>query len=242
MGSCAPKLGQTITEFVKPNRPVTRTFIHCSASSNPEVDAKTVNGWHLDNGWSCIGYHGFCLTSGEWQYGRDFEQAGAHASGYNTGSLGFSLNGLNLEDFNETQLNALRWLCNEINKAYGGKMQFWPHNRVSSKACPVINIYEVLGLDADGYMTGGAPAPIEPPKASIPMVAVTCNFAQLGLRDEHPHVAWVWGLLGQSRPAERLFEEDLDAEVRAFQRAQGLTPDGIVGAATWQRLLDVGDD
>lgn len=237
MSTCAPKLGQPITEFVKPQREVTRTFIHCTASSNPDVDAETVNGWHLDNGWSCIGYHGICLTSGEWQHGRDWEQSGAHASGYNTGSLGFSLNGLELEDFNETQLNALRWLCNEINAAYGGKMQFWPHNRVASKACPVIDIYEVLGLDADGYMTG-AYEPGEPPKATIPMVPITVNLAQLGEGDVHPHVVYVRNILG--RPGGEEFGPNLHTAVVAFQQANNLTADGIVGQSTWGRLLDVG--
>jgi len=248
--SYTPNLGETVTKFEKPKRDVSVVFIHCTATSNPNFEAEECHDLHVDsNGWSAIGYHYLICTSGEIQYGRDVGEVPAAQSGYNTGSIAISLNGLDVSDFNQKQLDALRWLCNEIDVAYSG-IRFRGHCEVAAKACPVFDYHAELGLDAGGYMTGstapGKPPsqPGEPPKATIPMVAVTCNFAQLGVGDNHPHVAWVRGLLGipQPTPPDYNFTAWLDEQIIEFQQGEGLTPDGIVGAATWQRLLDVGDD
>ena len=37
--------------FVKPKRYVNKVFVHCSASSNPNVDAKEIDRWHKQRGW-----------------------------------------------------------------------------------------------------------------------------------------------------------------------------------------------
>lgn len=64
--------------FAKPRRPVSRVFIHCSASDNPDHDSVAViRNWHLENGWSDIGYHYFIRKDGVIQEGRPIEQAPA---------------------------------------------------------------------------------------------------------------------------------------------------------------------
>jgi hypothetical protein len=253
--SYTPNLGETVTEFVKPKRYVDTTFIHCTATSNPSFDAKACHDLHVDsNGWSAIGYHMLCTTQGEMQYGRDLEQTPAAQSGYNEGSIAISLNGLEVEDFDEAQFDQLRWLCNEINNAYGGQMRFRGHNEVAAKACPVFDYHAVLGLDANGYMTS-TPMPGQPPKSTIPMIDITVSAAQLGLGDKHPHVIALralllrWGAASKealfpSRDKELLmtFGETVDQALKGFQKAQNLVADGICGRASWERLLDVGDD
>jgi len=248
MSSCAPKLGQTVGSFVKPKRAIDTVFIHCTASSNPSVDAKTVDEWHRNQGWSCIGYHAIMKTDGTLQHGRDWEQTGAHASGYNTGSLGISLNGLKVSDFNEKQFERLRAFCNEINAAYGGKMRFRGHREVAAKECPVFDYRAVLGLDSQGNMAGTVGVTPEPsaPDSKIPMIAVTATLAQVGMGDTHPHVMWLQALLNaegfQCGTPDGVFGSNTDACVRSFQKAQGIPADGIVGAVTWSRLIDAGDD
>lgn len=235
--SYTPNLGEPVTKFVKPNRAVDVVFLHCTATSNPSFDAKACHDLHVDqNGWSAIGYTYLITTQGEIQYGRDLEQTPAAQSGYNTGSIAISLNGLEVEDFNQAQLDALRWLCGEIEAAYGG-MRYRGHCEVAAKSCPVFDYHKELGLNADGYMTG-AYEPGEPPKATIPMVPITVNLAQLGEGDVHPHVVYVRNILG--RPGGEEFGPNLHTAVVAFQQANNLTADGIVGQSTWGRLLDVG--
>ncbi len=242
--SYTPDLGETVEAFEKPKRPVNVVFVHCTATSNPNFEAEECHDLHVDdNGWSAIGYHYLICTSGEIQYGRDVEQVPAAQSGYNTNSIAISLNGLDVKDFNQKQLDALRWLSAEINEAYGG-IRFRGHCEVAAKACPVFDYKFELGLDAEGYMGGGPVQPGEPPKATIPMVAVTVNLAQLGVGDRHPHVVWIRGLLQitQTEPPEQEFTPWLEEQVKEYQATEGLTPDGIVGKSTWERLLDVGDD
>jgi hypothetical protein len=241
-------LGKTIEHFVKPKRAIDTVFLHCDASSNPNTTVYDIHQWHLNQGWSGCGYHCYNTHNGVMQQGRDFEMVGAHASGYNTGSLGISLNGLKVSDFNDVQFDRLRTFCNEINAAYGGKMRFRGHREVAAKDCPVFDYRAVLGLDGNGYMTGTIGVTPEPsePDSKIPMVAVTANLAQVGIGDKHPHVKWLQALLNaegfQCGTPDGIFGRNTDACVRSFQKANGILDDGIVGSVTWARLIDAGDD
>jgi hypothetical protein len=257
--SYTPNLGRVVTEFIKPKRDVNTVFIHCTATDNPTFDAKACHNLHVDsNGWSAIGYHMIITSDGykdgvQIQYGRDLERTPASQSGYNEGTIAISLNGLTLSKFGPNQLDQLRWICGEINSAYGGRMEFRGHREVSAKECPVIDYRKELGLDSAGFMTGAA-APGEPPKSHIPMVDIMVAAAQIGLHDHHPHVIVLRALLvryGASKDAlfpirdkEYLmkFDDIVNDATKGFQREQGLVDDGIVGRSTWERLLDVGDD
>lgn len=244
MSSCCPKLGRTVGHFGKPARSVNTTFIHCTATSNKHFDADECNAYHLSLGWSCIGYHYLIKTDGTIQYGRDVERVPSAQSGYNTGSIAISLNGLKVSDFTEEQFSALRWLCTLINSAYGGRMRFRGHREVAAKECPVFDYRKVLGLDANGYMAGEA-HPEPPTQGVIKMVRVAVDMATLGRGDEHPHVKVLQSLLvplGGVRSIDGIFGEKTEAAVKQFQRDQGLGVDGICGRYTWERLFDAGDD
>ena len=52
-------------ECVKPLRPIDRVFVHCSASDYPQHDnVATMRQWHLERGWSDVGYHFFIRKDG----------------------------------------------------------------------------------------------------------------------------------------------------------------------------------
>lgn len=138
--------------FRKPKRPAHTVWIHCSASSNPKVDAKTVGEWHKARGWSEIGYHYFIKTDGTLEVGRDIEKVGAHVKDHNTGSIGICLNGLKPTDFTPAQFETLKALCVEIHEAYGGNIRFRGHKEVAAKACPVFDYKSVLKLDPKGSL------------------------------------------------------------------------------------------
>lgn len=138
-------------KFQRPERPCFETFLHCSASSYPEHDDITViNQWHLDKGFSGVGYHFFIKFNGELQIGRTLEKQPAAQAGNNTGTIAICLHGLKAEDFTQEQFETLKKLCNQINDAYNDSMVFRGHCEVDNRDCPVFNYQKVLNLDEHG--------------------------------------------------------------------------------------------
>jgi len=227
-------LGKPFERYERPGRTINRVFIHCDASSNPNTTVQDVHRWHKERGWSGIGYHIYIDNAGKAWHGRDLASVGAHTSGYNTGSLGICVNGLHLADFNESQFDELRRICEQINEAHSGGMRFSEHNDVAAKACPVFDAYAVLGLDSKGYIADGG----RPPPSTIQMIQMMVNLAQVGFGDKHGDVALIQRLL--EIKADGIFGPQTEAKVKEYQRNQGLAADGIVGRATWERLLGVG--
>jgi len=233
-------LGKPFDRYERPGRAINRVFIHCDASSNPNITVQDIHRMHSDppprgRGWSGIGYHIYIDDDGRAWHGRDLSTAGAHTSGYNTGTIGICLNGLHLSDFSEDQFDELRRICEQINEAHGGGIRFSEHNDVANKACPVFDAYAVLGLDAKGYMVGDE----RPPPSTIQMLQMTVNLAQVGFGDKHGDVALIQRLL--EIKADGIFGAQTEAKVKEYQRNQNLAVDGIVGRATWERLLGVGN-
>lgn len=159
--------------FSKPNRPVNRVFIHCSASDRPDHDhVAVIRRWHLARGWKDVGYHFFITKAGAVQGGRSLEQTPAAQKGNNAGTIAICLHGLAIERFTAAQHAALRQLCDAINRAYGGAVTFHGHCEVANKSCPVIDYRQVLGLDNGGRMNGRPPPPIVAgPGSSVPASA-----------------------------------------------------------------------
>lgn len=96
--------------------------VHCSATADEDIGAKEINIWHLKRGFNQIGYHYIIRRDGTVEKGRDEKVIGAHAAGYNKGSLGVCLiGGLNANDrtkaknnFTPAQFNALETLLKDI--------------------------------------------------------------------------------------------------------------------------------
>ena len=171
----------TMITLARPNRKVSRVFIHCSASDHRHHDnIETIRAWHTNpkpkkgekpgpehgRSWSDVGYHYFIRKSGLIEEGRPLSKSPAAQKGHNTGTIAICCHGLEEDRFTEAQFNSLRQLCAQINEAYGGAVTFHGHREVSNKTCPVFNYRLVLGLDGQGRMTGFEPknqaAPAEP--------------------------------------------------------------------------------
>ena len=70
------------------NFPIKRIVVHCTATREGQaVNAATIRGWHLKQGWSDIGYHYVILLDGRVEKGRADNMVGSHVKGWNTGSL-----------------------------------------------------------------------------------------------------------------------------------------------------------
>jgi peptidoglycan hydrolase-like protein with peptidoglycan-binding domain len=126
----------------------------------------------------------------------------------------------------------VRQLCREIDEAYDGQVTFHGHCEVSSKSCPVFAYREVLGLDASGAFAGpGTTEPDQPP-AHPPSPT-------LRLTDQGEAVTVLQSLLnrhGHGLAEDGHFGRATHEAVLAFQAAQALSVDGVVGPATWAAL------
>lgn len=70
-------------------RKINYIVVHCSATKeNKYFNASDINKWHLNRGWSGIGYHYVVLLDGTIEQGRPEEITGAHVRGYNKNSIG----------------------------------------------------------------------------------------------------------------------------------------------------------
>ena len=75
------------------------------AWTKPGVDfgADEIRSWHLDRGFSDIGYHYVIRRDGTQEDGRPIEQPGAHVQGHNAHSIGICLVGGRADDSPETE-------------------------------------------------------------------------------------------------------------------------------------------
>ena len=237
--------------FVKPNRDVRKVFLHCSASSNPEHDdVSVIREWHLDRGWSDVGYHFFIKFDGTVQEGRSLEQIPAAQAGYNTGSIAICLHGLESSTFRVAQMAALQNLAQQINSAYKGEITFHGHCEVSDKRCPVFGYKEILSLDSLGYLTkkslvGPNILQIFDRGMDVVSVQIALNRYYVDKRDE-------WNLIYDSEDPDNyhpikgahifplevdgIFGASTQRAIMFFQTENDLEPDGIIGPLTRLKL------
>jgi len=130
-------------------------FVHCTAtraewwagrrSSEKAAECKK---WHLDRGWSDVGYHYFVDRDGTITEGRPIEVTPAAQKGHNTGSVAIALWGGHggdqddkfEENFTPEQDRALRKLIAQLRMEYPSITKVRGHNEVSAKQCPCFQV------------------------------------------------------------------------------------------------------
>jgi len=104
---------------------------HCSATEHDtDIGADEIREWHTrakpdGNGWQDIGYNAVIRLDGEIEFGRHFDEIGAHAFGYNAQSIGICLvggllGGLPYCTFSAFQNQAALALRHMVSLAYPG--------------------------------------------------------------------------------------------------------------------------
>ena len=131
--------------------------IHCSATPpSMDIGVEDIRQWHLERGWSDIGYHYIIDRNGGSYKGRDLDndgdvedETGAHAYGFNKNSLSICMVGGVDEDgnpecnFTRRQWGALNVLVTNIsNRHHLTKAQIKGHNELPGvdKACPCFSV------------------------------------------------------------------------------------------------------
>lgn len=127
-------------------RDINKIILHCTATpEGRDVSVDTIRQWHLDRGWSDIGYHYIIYLDGTIKEGRPVERQGAHVRGYNKNSIGIAYVGgcdANMSP-KDTRTNAQKiaiWdLITELmNRHINSNLH--GHNEFSSKACPSFDV------------------------------------------------------------------------------------------------------
>lgn len=124
-----------------------------------DIGAEEITEWHMERGWSGIGYNFVIKRDGTLESGRDLdgdgnviEETGAHARGFNKDSIGVCLAGGRGDDgkpaanFTHNQLTTLRTLINVI-RAYN-EVEVMGHRDLPgvTKTCPCFDVWRWFNL------------------------------------------------------------------------------------------------
>lgn len=124
-------------------RSIKEFIVHCSATpEGKDYSVDTIRQWHLQRGFSDIGYHYVVYRDGSIHIGRDESIIGAHCTGHNTNSIGVcyiggcASDGKTPKDTRTTeQKQSLVKLLKELKTKYP-QASIHGHRDFSSKACP----------------------------------------------------------------------------------------------------------
>jgi len=215
--------------------------IHCSATTpSMDIGRKEIDRWHREEGFKMIGYHFVIRRDGSIEKGRDLMEAGAHVNppaGINSTSVGICMVGgiseHNLPENNYTisQWTTLDKLVSEMQTKFQGA-QVVGHNELAKKAgapraCPCFDVQEWL------HNRKPSERPLEGSGRPV-----------LKQGDKSTQVKDLQRLLtahGFTVVADGEFGPNTFKQVQAFQRAEGLATDGIVGPKTWDALEGSGN-
>lgn len=119
--------------------------VHCSDSDvKNHDDIKVITRWHMERGFSDIGYHFVITKDGGIHIGRAVWLSGAHAKGFNKQSIGICLTGKN--KFSDAQFASLKKLCDNLRKQHGiSRRDIVGHRALNTnKTCPNFNVAEYI--------------------------------------------------------------------------------------------------
>lgn len=128
-------------------REINTIIIHCAYTPvSMDVGVEEIRRWHLDRGFSDIGYHRVIRRDGTVEIGRPVEKPGAHVKGHNADSIGVCLVGgmgsREKPDCNYTasQWEALERVVIELVMRYPVADIVGHRDLDSGKACPVFDV------------------------------------------------------------------------------------------------------
>lgn len=129
--------------FSTNKRVIKEIIVHCSATpEGKDFTVSDIKRWHLERGFSDIGYHYVIYRDGSTHIGRSESVAGAHCTGHNTISIGVCyIGGMDSANKNpkdtrtQQQKDALLRLLKELKRRYPSA-KIHSHKDFANKACP----------------------------------------------------------------------------------------------------------
>ena len=134
-------------------RAIHKIIIQCTATREGQnISVDTIRKWHLNRGFSDIGYHYVIDIKGDIHAGRPIELIGAHTKGQNKYSIGVAyvggveLDGVTPKDTRtKAQKDAIIRLVKKLKGCYPD-VKIHGHNEFSNKACPSYNLQNEINL------------------------------------------------------------------------------------------------
>jgi len=129
-------------------RQINKIIIHCSATpEGRKTSAEEIKSWHLERGFSDIGYHYIIHLDGSISYGRNIDKIGAHSRGQNKMSIGVCYIGgldecLDPKDTRTPQQKESLLILLKTLKKLHSKAVIYGHRDFSEKACPSFNAFD----------------------------------------------------------------------------------------------------
>lgn len=126
-------------------RKINLIIVHCTATvEGKDYTVSTIDQWHRQRGFDCIGYHYVVYRDGTVHMGRPLYKVGAHCKGHNANSIGVCyVGGIDCEgnpkdtrtpEQRDALVNLLMRLKREFPKAV-----IRGHRDFAAKACPSFN-------------------------------------------------------------------------------------------------------
>lgn len=130
-------------------RNITKIIVHCSATpEGKDFSVADIRRWHLQRGFTDIGYHFVIYRDGSVNIGRPLQKSGAHCSGYNKNSIGVcyiggvATDGKTPKDTRTSaQKDSLVRLITELRQQFPNA-SVHGHREFANKACPCFNASE----------------------------------------------------------------------------------------------------
>lgn len=225
---------------------------HAAAKS---CTPQQVHQWHLQNGWSGMGYHFFISQEGQIFRGRPEDTVGSHAKGYNSKSIGVCFEGdFTVQNIPKAQLEAGKELVAYLKDKYkitnvkahrdlmatscpGSK---FPFNEIANAKQNVTKENLVLAFQKAALADG----------VKLPKYGADGYYGQeteeamkkcvVKKRDTYQYkncTKLVQRLLGIKQ--DGLCGAQTANAIKEFQQKNGLVADSCCGPNTWQKLLGI---
>lgn len=125
-------------------RKIDKIILHCAATpEGKDFTVGNIRNWHLQRGFTDIGYHFVIYRDGSVHRGRPVEYAGAHTTGQNQNSIGIcyiggcAADGKPKDTRTPEQRFALFKLVHELMQKYNISIsKVFGHREFANKACP----------------------------------------------------------------------------------------------------------
>lgn len=131
------------------NRTTTDAIIvHHIGGTNRDISAEEVHAWHLNNGWSGIGYHFLIRKDGTIERGRPMNMLGAHCYRHNWHTIGINVVGNFMEAVPtaaqiESAATLLAALC-RFYRIAPDRAHIKGHREYNATECPGRSLYNML--------------------------------------------------------------------------------------------------
>lgn len=132
-------------------RYINKIIIHCSATPEGRHHTREdIKRWHLQRGFTDIGYHFIIYLDGTIVKGRPIEIAGAHCTGQNANSIGICyVGGMDKDNMKPKDTRTieqkvqLKNIVRELKQKYP-EATIHGHREFANKACPSFDVQKEI--------------------------------------------------------------------------------------------------